>query len=195
MENRLPDELLREILKYCLHISPVHAFLLDPAWQWYNHHTEYEAPLLMPRSDPLAVSKRWLRVGSPLFYQTVILYSTAQVRQLAQLFRAHPELGAAVRNLRLQAGFGKDLVTIVKHAPNVRALAVNMEATASESTVGILRVLPLLNPVRFYLHGSATPRLANRKSIGVRDAVVESLSKWENLVSPPGLTLSSIVCH
>lgn len=183
MEGRIPEEILRETLKYCLFITPIHAFLLDPAWQRYNHFAEYDGPLEMPPSDALLVCKRWLRIGTPLWYNTIILHSTRQVRGLSQALRANPGLGNAIRNVRLQGGYGKDLATVMQHASRMYSVALNIDITSKDSNAGILRVLPGMNPTRFYLHGSATPRLANQNRSALHDAVIKSVTRWKSLVS------------
>lgn len=182
MESRVPEEILREILKHNLQVEPVHAFLLNP-YSKFSRQRDPRNQCIMPPADALLVSKCWLRVGTPLFYRTIVLHNSRQTKQLAEVLRENPGLGQAVRNVRLQGGFGKDLVAVMKHLPKIHSLAVNTCVLVKDSNNGLLRVLPLLNPTCLYIHGFQTRRSKNQKSKAIRKALLEVLGNWTSLVS------------
>ncbi|GJE91928.1 hypothetical protein PsYK624_080800 [Phanerochaete sordida] len=145
MTDRLPEELLREILSHALLVFPVD-FLGFPGDRW--------SPRLPPRrhSQLLLVSKRWNRVGTPLLYESLDVSGFEQTANIANVLRARPALGRAVRCLRLAERFGKDLVHIAKHTPNVHSLYINLRVIGPGDPVsGVPKALPRWNPVNLYI--------------------------------------------
>ncbi|GJE91924.1 hypothetical protein PsYK624_080760 [Phanerochaete sordida] len=110
--DRLPEEILRDILAYDLRV-PHAEFLFYRDWHG-------DPPALPRPACHLLVSKRWLRVGTPLLYECMRLKKPEHTAAIAQLFRAHPHVGAAVRCLRLEGGFGKELAHVAKHITGLR---------------------------------------------------------------------------
>lgn len=86
MASRIPEEILREILQHSLSIWPVDAILTQPLPSLTkrvedNRNCSERSDLDkgLPQPDPLLVCKRWLRVGTPLFYHTIVLFDKPQV--------------------------------------------------------------------------------------------------------------------
>lgn len=180
MESRVPEEILREILKYNLHVADIHSFLSQSIYlAWYSRSP---SACDMPRSDALLVSKRWLRVGTPLFYNTIILHNSQQTQRLACVLREHADIGQAVRNIRLQGGYGKDLLTVIKHTPRIHSLSLNASVLAKDSNAGLLRSLPLMNPSRLYIHGFSIKTARNQKSLAIKRALFAAIQNWSVLV-------------
>lgn len=180
MSDKIPEELLCEVLKYNFSIGPIHDSFSDSA----KHVTDvsHDGQFDMPPSAALLVSTRWLRVGTPLFYRTVIIKSIDQVRQLGRVLKANPYLGALVRNLRLEGGYGRELLAVVKHMTQVDSLSLNAYAKSKDTKAGLVRALPLLNPTRLYLHGLRRWE-SNKNTTALRDALFEAWSTWTSLVS------------
>ncbi|KAI0768901.1 hypothetical protein BC629DRAFT_1270416, partial [Irpex lacteus] len=119
MVDRLPEEILREILKPLFHVSPEH-FREQPS-SFLRTRPSF------PRSPSvLLVCKRWLRVATPLFYECLQIKSDKAVEGLAETLLATPALGQYIRRLRLEGGYGRKLLTVVKHAPNIRVLSIQL---------------------------------------------------------------------
>ncbi|GJE91945.1 hypothetical protein PsYK624_080970 [Phanerochaete sordida] len=173
----LPDEILHEILSYSLSV-PHDEFLRfhdDTSAGWLEQPIHRHAELLL-------VSKRWLRVGTPLLYRYLRLSTPAHTAAVANLFRAHPEIGRAVRGLRLEGGLGKDLALVAQHLPNLHSLALSLRMKSTVSVAGLKKALPLFSPVHFYLaHGY---RRENKKVIEVRKLLFDYIkNKWTSLQS------------
>lgn len=120
MASRIPEEILREILQHSLSIWPVDAILTQPLPSLTkrvedNRNCSERSDLDkgLPQPDPLLVCKRWLRVGTLLFYHTIVLFDKPQVQQIANTFCTNPLLALLVRNLRLAGGYGKDLEAVI----------------------------------------------------------------------------------
>lgn len=195
MEAHVPEEIIREILQYCVPITPVHSFLLDYSF----YYSEFDNSVAMPPQDALMVSKRWLRIGAPLFYNTVILKNARQVRQLAEVLQSNSELGSAVHNIRVEGGYGHDLATLVRHTPNVYALSLTLNSMESaDGTSGMSTALPLLRPTRLYLHASGGPMYwatKNNTIMAIDHALVGALTNWTSLVSPSSFTLRAAIVY
>ena len=112
----------------------------------------------------MLVSKRWLRVGTPLLYSAVILWEPRHTKAVAALVKTHPALGKAIRMLRVEGGMGKDLYTIARNAPNVHALYLSVQMRSSEGISGLRRAMPMLNPTTLYLY-STTTRVTNKSVV------------------------------
>ena len=171
MADRIPDEILREILQLSFSIDVAKKFR---EWSWN----------LRSRGKILLVCKRWLRVATPLFYETVALRTETQVKSLASFVRANPLLGAMIRNLRIDGGYGRHLYTIVKHAPRIRAISVQLHVLSKDSNTGLLQALPCMDPTEIYVHNRARRRRdMNKKWQANKNAVVQAMSTWKSLVS------------
>ena len=71
-------------------------------------------------ADLLLVCKRWMRVGTPALYETVIIRSTAQARAFAAALKHNATLGALVKKLRLEGSYGTYPGIIAQKCPDIR---------------------------------------------------------------------------
>lgn len=151
-EAALPEELIHDILEMRLFISPAQFFAF-PSHEFARWgappRRDVDRP---PASDLLLVSKRWLRIGSRLLYKCVRISMTHHTIAIAELLKKNPALGTAIRSLRLDGGMGKELYTIIDHAPNIESLYVSLHFRPSQGIAGLRQALPLLNPTKLYLH-------------------------------------------
>ncbi|GJE91929.1 hypothetical protein PsYK624_080810 [Phanerochaete sordida] len=174
--DRLPEEILRAILAYNLRI-PHAEFLL---YRDYYHGAAAPDP---PRSaSHLLVSKRWLRVGTPLLYECIRLRRPEHTAVVAQLLRAHPHVGAAVRCLRLEGGLGKELAHVAKHITGLRSLYVDVRVKSAHSIAGLKKALSMLNPVGLYIK-EQTRHSTNKKMLEVRSLLYAHIKdgRWTSL--------------
>ncbi|GJE89698.1 hypothetical protein PsYK624_058040 [Phanerochaete sordida] len=185
-DAQLPEELLREILSLLLSVSEADFCKFPdngcPPWmsQQPRGRQSYRPP---PICDVLLVSKRWLRVGTPLLYESVHVWSPEHVKAIAAVLRANPGVGKAVRRLRIEGGCGKELYTIVKHAPNVDTLYICLHVKASEGIAGLRKALPLMRPQKLYwLHRGLT----------LNKAAVEAKALLEKCIAEIWTSLRSI---
>ncbi|KAJ7156529.1 hypothetical protein C8R43DRAFT_1065441 [Mycena crocata] len=171
--NQIPDEIISEILSPLLKHS-------DEAFS-----DQSEKPFVAPKfstSSYLLVSKAWLRVSTPLLYNVVILRTVAQAEALEKVFQSNKEFGLFVRKLRVEAGFGKAMHTILKYSPKITDLVLTLLIWGSDDVTGLCRGLPLINPQRVVLIDNDDKPKKNKKVEALLDALLRLIPKWDNLV-------------
>ncbi|KAK6997359.1 hypothetical protein R3P38DRAFT_3063842 [Favolaschia claudopus] len=146
--NRIPDEIISEILSPALRVS-------DTTFSTLNSVAGASPFLTFSESSSayLEVSKSWLRVGTPLLYNVVSIRSTAQAQALAATFTTNPDLGQFIKKLRVEGGYGTFMLTIIQAAPKITDIYLTLLLEKSDNASGLCQALPLLNPVRLILDG------------------------------------------
>lgn len=186
MASKLPEETVHEILVYALSITPEHRFLRACNWEPQRSMTKLESlGCTTPEPQTLRVCKRWRRIGTPILYRSVFLYCKDHVKNFADTLSANPELGKLVRNLRLDGGYGTHLYAASKHLKNLHSLAILSDILAKESTAGLARALPTLNPVQVFFRGPIYHYARNKKSQDVFHIFCKAITNWPSLVSNP----------
>ena len=160
-EATLPEELLKKILDYNFSVSEEKFFLFPDfvlgRWQGRYRNslrrltTSPMTKPTRPSSELLLVSKRWLRIGTPLLYNAVVILEQKHTKAIAQLLTANPFLGRSIRWLRLEGGLGRELNVIAKLAPNIDSLLLSFHVRASEGVAGLRRAVALMNPTNLHL--------------------------------------------
>lgn len=190
-EAALPEELLRNILSYNLIIDP-DTFLAFPRtgyprWQAGQKDTgsrKHQAPAF----HVLSVSKRWLRVGTPLLYECVTVATLEHTRRLADFLQKHPEVGKAIRHLRLEGGMGRELFQVARWVVGLQTLYVSLHVRASESVAGLAKALPVLKPRVLRLHGTGynLPNVRQNNAYHeIYAALAMNIRFWPSLVRTP----------
>jgi hypothetical protein len=172
MADKLPDEILAEILSPILNVED-HLF----------SDTSRLSPFSLrnySNSTVLVVCRKWLRVCTPLLYNVVILRSTAQAQALAVALTKNKFLGLFIKKLRLEGGFGASMMKTLLAAPNIRDLVLSLSISSHDSVVGLLKGLALINPTRVIF-------LENRYQTNtqVRQLIMklcECMPIWTNMV-------------
>ncbi|GJE91937.1 hypothetical protein PsYK624_080890 [Phanerochaete sordida] len=172
-----PEDILREILSYVLLVSPQ---------DFFRHRPHSTDPLREARDrngQLLLVSKSWLRAGTPLLYASLELSRPKHTSAVAKLFREHPDVGAAVRSLRLEGGLTKHLVHVATHTPNLRGLYIDLYFQYREPSIGLVHALPLFAPTDLYVDVRAPSRLyITKRSIEVKQLLFSHVaSTWVSL--------------
>lgn len=137
----------------------------------------------------LLVCKQWYRVGMPLLYESVVVDDTVQLKTLATTLTNRPELGRAIRRLRLAHAFGKDLVTVLSLTPNIHTLAISVYVSSKESVAGLRKALVksrmvatptrlLIQPPQYILRNRP-----NVKTAHIATSLAVLVSLWPDLVS------------
>lgn len=137
-ERDLPEELVLYIISLCLDL-PSEDFLRFPTADGTRKHISRNA-------DVLLVSRRWLRIGSPLLFASLRLSNPSHTTSVAHQLRCNPGLGSAIRNLRIEGDCGDDLYDVLELAPNVQRLYVALDQKTNTRTDGLRRALPCINP-------------------------------------------------
>ncbi|KAJ7651226.1 hypothetical protein FB45DRAFT_1051003 [Roridomyces roridus] len=171
----LPDEIVSEILSPALTV-PEDLFSDTSGTSPFADYTPSTSAYLL-------VCKDWLRVGTPLLYNVVVLRSKAQTIALAVVLKDNPEFGRFIKKLRVEGGYGAAMQTILKSAPNVTDLCLSLSIWSSDSTNGLCKGLSLVDPHRFIVVDPIQDYICkNKQSDALRQSVLACIrSTWQNL--------------
>ncbi|EKM49655.1 uncharacterized protein PHACADRAFT_33224 [Phanerochaete carnosa HHB-10118-sp] len=185
-EAKLPEEIIREILTLILPPFCAKTFLKFPLESrrpcWAQ---ERPGALEEGGTNVLLISKRWLRIATPLLYQGVALRKSRHTSAVARLVKADPAVGRAIRYLRLEGGsMTRELSTLVKHAPNIHTVYVSEQMRTGESLDGLQRAMSLLRPTTLYIHLLAQT-LHNWRAVREDEIALKAVVEvWPSIVSP-----------
>ncbi|KAK7057901.1 F-box domain-containing protein [Favolaschia claudopus] len=174
MSDRLPDEIIAEILSPALKVP-------DLLFSDTSIESSFATAQVSLTSSALLVCKAWLRVATPFLYHYVVLRSKAQADSLKQTLRDNPDLGRFVKNLRVEGGFGQSMQAVLSKTPNIEHIVLSFHVTGSDSTTGLVKGLPLINPKRLTVIDETEFFLKNSNVLNLVDAVEKSLKKWKRL--------------
>ncbi|KAJ7052238.1 hypothetical protein C8F01DRAFT_1033432 [Mycena amicta] len=175
-DTSLPDEIISEILSPALKVP-------DEAFADNSDHRSPFANYTESTSAFLVVCKSWLRVATPLLYHVVVLRSKSQATALSKALRKNPELGRFIKKLRLEGGFGSPMNDILSLAPNITDLYLSLDIFSSDTTEGLCKGLPLINPSRLILYTHSYKERSNKHLRNLLNALLEAISAWDHLVS------------
>ncbi|KAJ6455953.1 hypothetical protein C8R47DRAFT_1228026 [Mycena vitilis] len=132
----------------------------------------------------LLVCKSWLRVATPLLYNVVILRSKAQAKALSLVLAKNKQLGQFIKKLRVEGGYGAPMGIILESSPHISDLFLSLEIFSSDSTGGLCKGLPLINPTRLVLRdsGPSRKRPGNKVLSQLVDGLANAMYDWDHLV-------------
>lgn len=182
--SQLPDEIIKEILSPALYV-PDYAF--SSTCEYSNPFANYE----LSTSTILVVCKSWLRVATPMLYETVVLRSKAQAQALAFALKENEPLGRFIRKLRVEGGYGACLHEVLRRSPSLTDLWLSTGLFSNESISGYLKGFHLVNPGRLVVVDR------NSKTSGIRRKIYEALAEavrhsWTSLVRFYSIFLQSL---
>ncbi|KAJ7052175.1 hypothetical protein C8F01DRAFT_1033339 [Mycena amicta] len=176
-----PDELISEILSPALRVPST----LFSDTSRVSPFADY-AP---SSSNYLLVCKGWLRVGTPLLYETVVIRSKDQARALARTFseNADADLGRFVKKLRIDSGYGIPMRVIFHSTPNLTDLYLWLDVAAPDTVDPTCKALQFISPTTLILEGrsslsagkSAESKLISKLANGIAAAI----PGWTNLTT------------
>ncbi|KAJ7503392.1 hypothetical protein B0H11DRAFT_2274054 [Mycena galericulata] len=170
----LPDEIISEILSPALKVS-------DELFSDTSDVSPF-AKYTLSTSAYLLVCKDWLRVATPLLYNVVVLRSKSQANALEKVLLQNQEFGRFIKKLRVEGGFGIALHTILKSAPNITDVCLSLAIWSSDSTSGLCKGLPLVNPQRVILLDPYTRKpLKNQQLTALTQTVLSCIRTWDNM--------------
>jgi F-box-like len=174
VSSQLPDEIIKEILSPALYVSD-RAF--SSTCEWTNPFANYE----LSTSTILVVCKSWLRVATPMLYETVVLRSKAQAQALASALKDNEPLGRFIRKLRVEGGYGACLYEVLRRSPSLTDLWISTRLYSNESISGYLKGFQHVNPTRLIIVDNDNKTSVIRKNIykALAEAVQHS---WTSLV-------------
>ncbi|KAF7331513.1 ABC bile acid [Mycena kentingensis (nom. inval.)] len=170
----LPDEIISEM------ISPV----LRVPDEDFRNSFGYASPFARfseSTSAILVVCKAWLRVATPLLYHTVVIRSKGQAAALQTALRGNSQLGAFIRKLRIEGGFGEPMHEILRRARNITDLFVVVSVWPADRTAELCAGLALINPRRLIISDAqrAPPNMQHKALVRVLGECIAS--GWSNL--------------
>ncbi|KAJ7451076.1 hypothetical protein FB451DRAFT_710125 [Mycena latifolia] len=169
---QLPDEIISEILSPALKIS-------DKDFS-DNMSISPFASSSGSTSAFLLVCKAWLRVSTPLLYHVVIIRSKAQARALETALKSNKDLGAFIKKLRVEGGFGLTMKTILQCSPNITDLFMSMAIWSSDGVAGLCQGLHLIDPLRLVLHDAEQPG-SNKQNLLLVQKLSQCMNIWKKL--------------
>ncbi|KAJ6478582.1 hypothetical protein C8R47DRAFT_638137 [Mycena vitilis] len=171
MANHLPDEIISEILSPALRVS-------DATFSALTHTGDSPFMTFSESSSAfLVVSKAWLRVATPLLYNVVVLRSKAQAQALAATLKANPTLGRFIKKLRVEGGYAISMLKILQSSKNLTDLFLSLEIAPYDNACGLIRGLPLVDPVRVIIGDSSYYDRAEQ----LLGALEKCIQTWKNL--------------
>lgn len=170
-----PDEILSEILSPALKVS-------DELFSDTSDVSPF-AKYSPSTSAYLVVCRDWLRVATPLLYNVGVLRSKSQANALEKVLETQKEFGRFIKKLRVEGGYGMAMHTVLKSAPNITDIFLSLMIWSSDSTKGLCKGLPLINPHRVILVDPKVPRpLKNKHLAALSKVILSCIGKWNNLV-------------
>ncbi|KAK7001561.1 F-box domain-containing protein [Favolaschia claudopus] len=169
----LPDEIISEILSPALKVPD--ELFSDPSdvspFATYSPST----------SAYLLVCKDWLRVATPLLYHVVVLRSKSQANALEKVLRANPEFGRFIKKLRVEGGYGAAMQTILEAAAStLRDLFLSLGIWSPDSTSGLCKALPRINPHRVIISDPWMHKpLKNKHFEALLNTINSCLRTWD----------------
>ena len=172
--SRLPDELVGEILSPILTIREEE---FSKAGSTAPSGRRSASTLSV-----LLVSKQFLRVGTQLLYECIVLRNKFQAASLYHVLRGGngPHVGRFVRRMRLEGPAGDVVGKIFGRLPRIRELYLRIPTASTEKVIGLVKGLPKLNPSRLIFEFALKSPWKNTfVTVG---ALCNALRTWTGLV-------------
>ena len=172
-----PEEVLERILALCVD-AQTDAFA-NPSW-----HTRQVS---RRASSILLVNRTFLRIATPLLYNTVVVRSAYQLSTiLDNVFRPHPELASFVKTVAISGGSYDGLDDFVRLCVNLEEFDMTLDNTPweedvrerfGESLMGMRKIKSLVVRKDAYLTQEKPKHLMGQLS--------NAIASWTSLVSFP----------
>ena len=171
----IPTELLIDILAYTLHIPPAQ-FLRFP------NRLSFERPVAVTRhAQTLLVCKAWYRLGVLFLYENLRIHRPEHIQTLATLFELAPEIGRAVRHIRLEGVEWAGIQDVLKATPSLHSVYLAVRTPHEVNYSDLRTALDRINPTHLLLEEEA---LRRSYYLATFEVMLHSCaSKWSNLVS------------
>lgn len=171
MADKLADELLKMILVPSLTISYTQFTSSSPVAFGKN--------ATISSASVLLVCKRWLRVATPLLYESVVIRSVGQSHALCDAFCANPAFAAHVKKVRLEGAYDS-IDKVLGPCKNLVTLVILLRIFSDARVVSLCRALPMINPKVVILRDDW--RFDNAKLRTVFSSLCEAIPTWSNMV-------------
>lgn len=187
-----PEEIIHVILDH--NLRPTHREFFGPGCrETINRRRKLRS--LGPAAPPpcsaaLLVCKRWLRIGTPLLYESVKISCLGDTKAVLEAVRANKDIAKFIRRLRLEGGYGKALGELSKYLHNVEHLFFSPDAKCRESITGLHIAFPKFNLRTLKLEDRR--KIINRNTTYINGILEHSIRfEWPNLVCVNDFCLKS----
>ncbi|KAJ7649522.1 hypothetical protein DFH06DRAFT_1331888 [Mycena polygramma] len=114
----------------------------------------------------------------------VVLRSRSQADALEKVLQKNPEFGRFIKKLRIEGGYGMAIHTVLKCSSNITDIFLSLAIWSSDSTKGLCKGLPLVNPRRVLLVDPKIPKALKNQNLAALTAVIlHCIGQWDNLLS------------
>jgi len=176
MAHQLADETLAAILEALLVVS-------DKDFACTDRMSPFSMIEQPSSSNYLVVCKRWMRIGTPLLYHTVVMRSQAQATALAAVLKpkANAQFGQYIRKLRIEGGFGVAAKNVLLAARNITDLSVTLNLSAKDNVSPMCDILlTALMPQRLVIAASSPS--TNKQITRLTECLTQCIKDWSTLV-------------
>lgn len=170
--NNLAVELLQMILADGLSISQERVD--SPS------HETFGANDWVSSASILTVCKLWMRIGTPLLYETVIIRSPGQSRALSGAFSQSQNFARHVKVLRLEGAYPY-LALTMPLCTNLTTLVLFLDIYQNIDVAPLCNSLVYIDPIEVILREMTTNNQKSRKTF---QALSEAIPMWTRLVCP-----------
>ena len=94
------------------------------------------------------------------------------------------KLGKYLRRLRVEGGYGGDLIRILNTVPEITDLYLCYELTNDDSMAGLIRAFKKISPRRLFLDSLNGNAVRDHMGCNLSKAIAGALPAWKKLVSP-----------
>lgn len=202
--SQFPEELLERILAFCAVADPVQ--FSRPSWHSTNRSPEHSPPSTRGRLALLLVSKSFLRICTPLFYDTICISSLGQLQHLlATALHSSSFLANYVRCVVLAGIWGEAGDLLRMCGPTLKMLDITLDVSQlSPGVNGVVRDLDaeeFCDPLRelpalkhLVIRKPHHVYLTHPKARYVLTEVGKAVQTWDQLVRSARSSFSSPFC-
>ncbi|KAF6765887.1 hypothetical protein DFP72DRAFT_1057095 [Ephemerocybe angulata] len=176
----VPEEVTKQILERCIAIPD--DLFCDHSHSFGNYHVGDESSSVL-----LEVCRRWMHVGTPLLYETIVLRTKSQTLALKATLEGNPALCKYVKKIRVEESQGMAIASIMEWCQNtVTHIFIDLRPLghAADSSNGLQKGLQFahLNPRDAFLQffqGTRQWYHAELDSLGIR--LIQAVSTCTSL--------------
>lgn len=173
--NRVPDEILLEILRPALHVP-------DSMFADTGRVSPFRLATCSS-ADILCVCKSWCRVATLFLYKTVITRSMAQARALTVTLQHEATLDRHIRRLRIEGAYGEHLNVLCRFAASITHFCFTLSIYPDTPTDGLLRLLDTIqHPTTTILTIARQDVVENKAQVDVAIKCSFRIAAWSSLV-------------
>ncbi|KAG0704025.1 hypothetical protein DFH29DRAFT_914210 [Suillus ampliporus] len=193
--SSFPEELLARILADC--VTPPQVFPVRPPW-----HTQpfFPCPSLLARPPPptstrarlapLLVSRQFLRIGTPIYYQTLHLPTAVHAARVLETLTAQPVLAGTVRRVVLGCVSleGARVLRVCERIEDVDicmdvGIEGNAHAAADQDAEALCDVLERIDLKHLTIRKTSDAYLTLTRPKYVLQRIAKAVPCWPNLES------------